>query len=93
MKGQFDTCSAVLKITQEKVVLLEEKANKQNQLILNLNDVITNKDGVIAEKDNIIVLKDSQIRTLNKEKRSKFWNGVGLGGSVGIALMAILFVL
>ena len=56
MKGNLDTCSVVLQITQEKVVLLEEKANKQNQLILNLNQVITNKDGVIVEKDNIIKL-------------------------------------
>jgi predicted RNA-binding protein with PUA domain len=93
MKGSLDTCEAVLHITQEKVTLLEEKANKQNQLILNLNNVITNKDAVIVEKDNIIVLKDGQIKTLKKEKRAKFWSGVGLGGSVGIALMAILFVL
>ena len=93
MKGNLDTCSVVLQITQEKVVLLEEKANKQNQLILNLNQVITNKDGVIVEKDNIIKLKEEQIVVLKKEKRSKFWSGVGIGGSVGVALMAILFVL
>ena len=93
MKGQLDTCSAVLQITQEKVILLEDKSNKQGQLILNLNQVITNKDGVIAEKDNIITLKEGQIKVLKKEKSSKFWSGVGLGGSVGVALMAILFVL
>ena len=93
MKGNLDTCSVVLQITQEKVVLLEEKANKQNQLILNLNQVITNKDGVIVEKDNIIKLKEEQIVVLKKEKRSKFWSGVGIGGSVAVALMAILFVL
>lgn len=93
MKGQFDTCSAILKITNEKVELLEEKANKQQQLILNLNTIITNKDGVIVEKDNIINLKEEQIQTLKKEKRGNFWRGIGLGGSVGVAVMAILFVL
>jgi hypothetical protein len=28
MKSQFDTCSMVLKITEEKVVLLEDKKKK-----------------------------------------------------------------
>jgi hypothetical protein len=93
MKGQFDTCSAVLQITQEKILLLEDKSNKQGQLILNLNQIITNKDGVIAEKDKLITLKEEQIQVLKKEKRSKFWSGLGLGGSIGVGLMAILFVL
>ena len=93
MMGQFDNCSSILKITNEKVELLEEKANKQQQLILNLNTIITNKDGVISEKDNIINLKEEQITVLKKEKKSKYWSGMGTGASIGIALMAILFVL
>ena len=93
MKGQFDTCSVVLRITNEKVELLEEKANKQQQLILNLNTIITNKDGEIVQKDNLITLKENQIKTLKKEKKGNFWRGIGLGGSIGVAVMAILFVL
>ena len=93
MKGNLDTCAVVLKITQEKVVLLEEKANKQGQLILNLNEIIENKDSIITEKDNIIVVRDEQIKVLKKEKRSKYWSGMGFGASIGIAVMAILFVL
>lgn len=93
IKTQYDTCGAVLKITNEKVQLLEEKTNKQQQLILNLNTIITNKDGIITEKDNTINLKEEQIRTLKREKRGNFWRGIGLGGSVGVAVMAILFVL
>ena len=93
MKSQLDTCSMVLKITNEKVDLLEQKSSKQEQLIVNLNTIIINKNEIIQEKDSIIKIKEEQIEVLKKEKKSKFWNGVLLGGGSGIALMAILFVL
>ena len=93
VKQQHDTCHVVLTITQEKIVLLEDKSDKQNQLILNLNKIITNKDAVIVEKDKIITIKEEQIEVLKKQKRSKFWNGVGLGSSVGIAVAVILLAL
>lgn len=93
MKSQFDTCSMALKITQEKVVLLEEKTNKQSQLILNLNDVIVNKDTIISEKEKIIVLKEDQITTLKKEKRRKFWNGILTGFATGASVVVVLLVL
>ena len=93
MKSQFDTCSMVLKITQEKVQLLEDKSNKQEQLILNLNDVIVNKDTIIAEKVNIIDLKEDEISTLKKQKRKKFWSGILTGFTTGASVVVVLLLL
>jgi uncharacterized coiled-coil protein SlyX len=93
MKSQFDTCSMVLKITEEKVVLLEDKKKKQEQLILNLNDVIINKDTIISQNENIIILKDEEISVLKKQKRQKFWNGVLTGVVTGVSVVAVLVLL
>jgi uncharacterized coiled-coil protein SlyX len=93
MKSQFDTCSMVLKITEEKVVLLEDKTKKQEQLILNLNDVIINKDTIISQNENIIILKDEEISVLKKQKRQKFWNGVLTGVVTGVSVVAVLVLL
>lgn len=93
MKSQFDTCSTILRITQEKVVLLEEKANRQQQLILNLNDIIVNKDTIIAEKVNIIELRDERISVLETDKKKNFWNGLLTGAGIGASIIAILLAL
>lgn len=90
MKTQFDTCSAVLRITQEKVQLLEEKAKKQEQLILNLNDIIVNKDSIVAEKVNIIDLRDDRISILETDKKKSFWNGILTGIAVGAGVVVVL---
>jgi uncharacterized coiled-coil protein SlyX len=83
----------VLKITEEKVVLLEDKKKKQEQLILNLNDVIINKDTIISQNENIIILKDEEISVLKKQKRQKFWNGVLTGVVTGVSVVAVLVLL
>jgi uncharacterized coiled-coil protein SlyX len=83
----------VLKITEEKVVLLEDKTKKQEQLILNLNDVIINKDTIISQNENIIILKDEEISVLKKQKRQKFWNGVLTGVVTGVSVVAVLVLL
>jgi uncharacterized coiled-coil protein SlyX len=83
----------VLKITQEKVVLLEDKSNKQEQLILNLNDVIVNKDTIIAEKINIIDLKEDEISTLKKQIRKKFGSGSLTGFTTGASVVVVLLLL
>lgn len=93
MKSQFDTCSMVLKITEEKVVLLEDKTKKQEQLILNLNDVIINKDTIISQNENIIILKDEEISVLKKQKKQKFWNGVLTGVVTVVSVVAVLVLL
>ena len=90
MKSQFDTCSMVLRITQEKVGLLEEKTNKQQQLILNLNDVVENKDTLIAQKINIIDLRDEKISLLETDKKKNFWNGLLTGVAVGVSVVVVL---
>lgn len=93
MKSQFDTCSTILRITQEKVELLEEKTTKQQQLILNLNDVIINKDTIIAEKVNIIELKEERISILETDKKKNFWNGLLTGAGIGASIVVILLAL
>ena len=73
--------------------MLEEKSNKQNQLIFNLNDVIKIKDGVIVEKDNIIALKEEQIKVLKREKSSKMWQGLLFGFVGGLGTFTLVFAL
>jgi uncharacterized coiled-coil protein SlyX len=90
MKSQFDTCATVLRITQEKVELLEDKANKQEQLILNLNGVITNKDTIISQKVNIIDLRNDRITLLESNNKKKFWNGLLTGVAVGASVVVVL---
>jgi len=93
VKGEFNICKEELKITQEKVVLLEDKSNKQNQLIINLNNIINTKDGIIAEKNNIIVLKEEQITILKKQKSAKIRQGLLIGFAGGAATVALLLAL
>ena len=73
--------------------MLEEKSNKQNQLIFNLNDVIKVKDAVIVEKDNIITLKEEQITLLKRQKSSKMWQGLLFGFVGGLGTFTLVFAL
>ena len=93
VKSQFDVCQEELKTTQELVSLQSDKIELQSQQLANFSVALQSKDQIIQQKDNLIELKDGQIKTLKKQKRGQFWNGLFLGGAGGAALIAILFVL
>ena len=93
VKSQFDVCQEELTTTQELVSLQSDKIELQSQQLANFSVALQSKDQIIQQKDNLIELKDGQIKTLKKQKRAQFWNGLFLGGAGGAALIAVLFVL
>lgn len=93
VKSQFDVCQDELRTTQELVSLQGDKIELQSQQLANFSVALQSKDQIIQQKDNLIELKDGQIKTLKKQKRGQFWNGLFLGGAGGAALIAVLFVL
>jgi len=93
VKSQFDVCSIELKTTQELVSLQVDKIELQSQQLANFSVALQSKEQIILQKDNLIELKDNQIKTLKKQKRGQFWNGLLLGGAGGATLIAVLFVL
>ena len=93
VKSQFDVCQEELTATQELVSLQSDKIELQSQQLANFSVALQSKDQIIQQKDNLIELKDGQIKTLKKQKRGQFWNGLFLGGAGGAAFIAVLFVL
>jgi len=93
VKSQFDVCKEELKTTQELVSLQVDKIELQSQQLANFSVTLQSKEQIILQKDNLIELKDNQIKTLKKQKRGQFWNGLLLGGAGGATLIAVLFVL
>jgi len=93
VKSQFDVCSIELKTTQELVSLQVDKIELQSQQLANFSVALQSKEQIILQKDNLIELKDNQIKTLKKQKRGQFWNGLLLGGAGGATLIAVLFLL
>ena len=82
-----------LQTTQELVSFQNEKLDLQSEQLSNYSVALQSKEQIIVQKDNLIELKDNQIKTLKKQKRGQFWNGILFGGVGGATLIAVLFVL
>ena len=93
VKSQFDVCQEELRTTQELVTLQNDKIELQSRQLANFSVALESKDGIIQQKDNLIELKDNQIKTLKKQKRGQFWNGLFLGSAGGATIILVLFVL
>jgi len=93
VKSQFDVCQEELTTTQELVSLQSNKIELQSQQLANFSVALESKDQIIQQKDNLIESRDAQIKTLKKQKRGQFWNGLFLGGTGGATLITILFLL
>ncbi len=93
LKSKYDIVVIELQTTQELVLFQSEKLDLQSEQLANYSIALQNKDNIILEKDNIIVLRDDQIKSLKRERRAKFWNGILFGGAGGATLIAVLFVI
>ena len=93
LKSKYELVVMELNTTQELVEFQNEKLELQSQQLSNYSVALQSKDNIIEQKDNIISLRDDQIKTLKKQKRGQFWNGLFLGGAGGATLIAVLFVL
>ena len=93
LKSKYDLTLMELTTTQELVQFQEEKLRLQSDQLSNYSVALQSKDDIIKQKDNIISLRDDQIKSLKRERRAKFWNGILFGGAGGATLIAVLFVL
>ena len=93
LKSKYELVVMELNTTQELVEFQNEKLELQSQQLSNYSVALQSKDNIIEQKDNIISLRDDQIKTLKKQKRGQFWNGLFLGGAGGATLITVLFVL
>jgi uncharacterized ubiquitin-like protein YukD len=93
LKSKYDLTIMELTTTRELVQFQEEKLRLQSDQLSNYSVALQSKDNVIVEKDNIIALRDEQIKSLKRERKAKFWNGILFGGAGGATLIAVLFVL
>ncbi len=93
LKSKYDIVVIELQTTQELVLFQLEKLDLQSEQLANYSIALQNKDNIILEKDNIIVLRDDQIKSIKRDRRAKFWNGILFGGAGGATLIAVLFVI
>jgi len=93
LKSKYDLTIMELQTIQELVEFQSEKLDLQSEQLSNYSVALQNKDNIIVEKDNIIALRDEQIKSLKRERKAKFWNGILFGGAGGATLIAVLFVL
>jgi len=93
LKSKYDIVVIELQTTQELVLFQSEKLDLQSEQLANYSIALQNKDNINIEKDKLITLRDGQIKSLKRERRAKFWNGILFGGAGGATLIAVLFVL
>ena len=68
---RYDGCKEELKLTQEKVVKLEERDVQKDNIISLLKDKDRNNQYIISQKDDQIKLYDDMSKDLQKEIKSQ----------------------
>jgi hypothetical protein len=68
---RYDGCKEELKLTQEKVVKLEERDVQKDTIISLLKDKDKNNQYIISQKDDQIKLYDDMSKDLQKEIKSQ----------------------
>ena len=91
---KLDGCVEELKLTQEKVIKLEERESQKDTIISLLKDKDKNNQFIITQKDQQIKLYDDMTKDLQKElksqKRTTFWYKVGT--VVGVIATSFLLI-
>lgn len=85
-KTQIDSYLSDIKNLKEKITVKEETIS--NYII-----TVEKQEGIIAEKDVQLGIKDKEIDVLKKEKKGKFWQGLGSGTILGaVATLALILL-
>jgi len=91
---RYDGCKEELKLTQEKVIKLEERESQKDTIISLLKEKDKNNQIIITQKDQQIKLYDDMSKDLQKElkvqKRNSFF--YKLGTVVGIIATSVLLI-
>jgi hypothetical protein len=91
---RLDGCQEELKLTQNKVIKLEEREIQKDTIISLLKDKDKNNQFIIIQKDNQLQISDELSKSLNKElKKSKRTTFLyKLGTVVGIITTSFLLI-
>lgn len=91
---RYDGCKVELKLTQEKVIKLEEREAQKDNIISLLTDKDKNNQFIIAQKDVQIGeykgMTDDLKKELKGQRNKTFWYKVGT--FLGVATSLFLFV-
>ena len=91
---RYDGCREELKLTQEKVIKLEEREFQKDTIISLLKKIDNNNQYIILQKDQQIKLYDDMSKNLQKElkvqKMTTFF--YKLGTLVGVIATSILLI-
>lgn len=91
---RLDGCVEELKLTQNKLILTEQRESIKDSTILLLTEKDTVNQTIIRKKDDQIIVLQEEVKSLQKDiKRSKFENIIyKVGTIVGAFAVTILLV-
>lgn len=91
---RLDGCVEELKLTQNKLILTEQRESIKDSTILLLTEKDTVNQTIIRKKDDQIIVLQEEVKSLQKDiKRSKFENIIyKVGTIVGAFAVTILAV-
>lgn len=91
---RYDGCKVELKLTQDKVIKLEERENQKDTIISLLKDKDKNNQFIFNQKDQQINLYDEMSKSLEKELKSQKRATLlyKVGTIVGIILTSTLLI-
>ena len=88
-----DFCKQNQTSLEKSIADFKKLVETQKQQITTLQVKVGEYEDVYREKENQIALRDKEINVLEKEKKAKFWNGLGFGAAGGVLATALLFLL
>jgi len=82
-----------LKLTQEKLILTQQRESIKDSTIVLLNDKDSTNQTIIRKKDDQIIVLQEEVKSLKKDiRRSKFENTIYKVGTI-VGALAITFLI
>mgnify|MGYP000173776063 FL=1 len=90
---RLDGCTEELKLTQEKLILTQQRESIKDSTIVLLNDKDSTNQTIIRKKDDQIIVLQEEVKSLKKDiRRSKFENTIYKVGTI-VGALAITFLI
>ncbi len=90
---RYDGCVEELKLTQDKLILTEQREQIKDSTIILLNEKVEVTETIVRKKDDQIIVLQEEVKSLKKDiRRSKFENTIYKVGTIigGIALTLLI---
>jgi hypothetical protein len=90
---RLDGCVEELKLTQEKLILTQQRESIKDSTIVLLNDKDSTNQTIIRKKDDQIIVLQEEVKSLKKDvRRSKFENIIYKVGTI-VGALTITFLI